>query len=582
MFKLIAFEIAKTDIEYYAEAQWLLEAYLLLRQYQVPLTRLNEFGAAPAKKLQSFIEKFEAFLSKHALAVPALNKFKQVSLSKTPFALFFLALMRLKAESNLEHVSSVFTSVFIPEDLARRHYVDSALRSRLHAYVNLKAYVEELRDFPTWQAFAEIAIPKTASLSEWVVLTRNILTLFAISMPRHFLEQLEAYFLPAAPYVSPCTYTEFIEHLQLFLQDTALDINLNAAYERYRADHITVALEPVRANPFIPMALQKEYKMFAAPIEVEEEQAISIPRASGQKKYSITSSDTLQHPEKLKLREQVGGAALLNEQSACPFKAFAHFQLGLRPMVQQDAWLNQKLKGIAIHRILEKIWQELKSQSALLSLSDPDLKALVHKVIFDVITNLSRGQQFFLPDTLAQLEIQRLQKLILLWLSLEKQRPDFTVIALEQKSFAYLGSLVVKLRIDRVDALASGQQIVIDYKTGVVNVKDWFSTPMKDMQLPLYLLSSQAQGALLAQVNVDPKFSGVVQEDIERFGEVKYTQAINSKNLADTEEAWKKIMMALADDIAAGRAHVSPQPGACDYCDLQAVCRIKERGVASC
>jgi ATP-dependent helicase/DNAse subunit B len=330
------------------------------------------------------------------------------------------------------------------------------------------------------------------------------------------------------------------------------------------------------------MALQKEYKMFAAPIEVEEEQAISIPRASGQKKYSITSSDTLQHPEKLKLREQVGGAALLNEQSACPFKAFAHFQLGLRPMVQQDAWLNQKLKGIAIHRILEKIWQELKSQSALLSLSDPDLKALVHKVIFDVITNLSRGQQFFLPDTLAQLEIQRLQKLILLWLSLEKQRPDFTVIALEQKSFAYLGSLVVKLRIDRVDALASGQQIVIDYKTGVVNVKDWFSTPMKDMQLPLYLLSSQAQGALLAQVNVDPKFSGVVQEDIERFGEVKYTQAINSKNLADTEEAWKKIMMALADDIAAGRAHVSPQPGACDYCDLQAVCRIKERGVASC
>ena len=580
MFQLIAFEIAKTDIEYYAEAQWLLEAYLLLRQYQVPLARLNEFTTTPAKKLQSFIEKFEAFLTDHQLAVPALNKKTQASLAQTPFALFFVALMRLKAESNLETVSSVFTSVFIPEELARRHYVDSQLRARLHAYVDLKTYVEELQDFPTWQAFAEIAIPKTASLSEWVSLTRKILTLFEISMPEHFLEQLQAYFVPAEPYVSSCTYSDFLEHLQLFLQDTALDINLNATYELYAEDYIALAPEPIRINPFIPMALEKEYKMFTAPIEAKESKPISMP--SGQKKYGVTLSDTLQHPEKLKLREQVGGAALLNEQSACPFKAFGHFQLGLRPMVQQDAWLNQKLKGIAIHRILEKIWQELKSQAALLSLSDADLKSIVHKFVVDVVKNLSRGQQFFLPDTLAQLEIQRLQKLILLWLSLEKQRPEFTAVALEQKSFAYLGPLVVKLRIDRVDALASGQQIVIDYKTGMVNVKDWFSTPMKDMQLPLYLLTSQAQGALLAQVNPEPKFSGVVQEDIERFSEVKYTEAINSKNLSETEEAWKKIMMALADDIAAGRASVQPQPGACDYCDLQAVCRIKEQGAASC
>ena len=45
-------------------------------------------------------------------------------------------------------------------------------------------------------------------------------------------------------------------------------------------------------------------------------------------------------------------------------------------------------------------------------------------------------------------------------------------------------------------------------------------------------------------------------------------------------EAWRTELARLARGFAAGEASVDPKRGACDYCDLQALCRIHEREAA--
>ena len=39
---------------------------------------------------------------------------------------------------------------------------------------------------------------------------------------------------------------------------------------------------------------------------------------------------------------------------------------------------------------------------------------------------------------------------------------------------------------------------------------------------------------------------------------------------------WEASLQRLAVEFMAGAASVTPQPGACDYCDLASLCRINE------
>ena len=62
-------------------------------------------------------------------------------------------------------------------------------------------------------------------------------------------------------------------------------------------------------------------------------------------------------------------------------------------------------------------------------------------------------------------------------------RPHFTVIATEKRLEATFADLTLQVQIDRIDKLDDGSEIIIDYKTGLVHIEDWFSTRL------LYLFS---------------------------------------------------------------------------------------------
>ena len=64
-----------------------------------------------------------------------------------------------------------------------------------------------------------------------------------------------------------------------------------------------------------------------------------------------------------------------------------------------------------------------------------------------------------------QIETERTQQLLAEWLNKEKERPPFTIIEKESWQTTQFAGLSFHLRADRVDQLADGSLMILDYKT---------------------------------------------------------------------------------------------------------------------
>jgi hypothetical protein len=47
-----------------------------------------------------------------------------------------------------------------------------------------------------------------------------------------------------------------------------------------------------------------------------------------------------------------------------------------------------------------------------------------------------------------------------------------------------------------------------------------------------------------------------------------------AQSWAEQREVWRVDLERLAQDVARGEASVDPMPGACQWCDFKAVCRV--------
>ena len=207
-----------------------------------------------------------------------------------------------------------------------------------------------------------------------------------------------------------------------------------------------------------------------------------------------------------------GGSSILKHQSLCPFRAFATNRLGAEALQAPADGISPALHGSLVHLVLEHFWRETGSQSALLSLSSGDLKARVHKHVEFVVSEDRSLQNR--PD-FKEVEARRLKRLVLRLLELEKQRGDFEVIGFEREIHHEIEGQTIRLFIDRVDRLPSGDELVIDYKTGRVTPAKWFGERPQDPQLPLYAISSESvpAGVAFAVLRDDEcTFKGVVRE----------------------------------------------------------------------
>jgi ATP-dependent helicase/nuclease subunit B len=269
-----------------------------------------------------------------------------------------------------------------------------------------------------------------------------------------------------------------------------------------------------------------------------------------------------------------GGTRILELQAKCPFRAFAEIRLGARSLEVSEAGLNARDRGSLLHIVLEHVWSAIGSQAELKAMSEESVRSVIRAGIEAAFRHKYHKGAFedAFEREVRLIEASRLEALVLEWLALEKTRSPFTVDSQEQKQRVAIGPLQFDARIDRVDRLTTGREVIIDYKTGDVSTEQWEGERPDSPQVPLYAIAHARPigAAAFARVQAgDCEFEGIAQEanalpDVER-GDV-------ATRLAE----WKLVFEKLADEFVAGDARVDPKtyPATCEYCQLEALCRI--------
>lgn len=276
-----------------------------------------------------------------------------------------------------------------------------------------------------------------------------------------------------------------------------------------------------------------------------------------------------------------GGARVLEFQAACPFRAFGELRLGAEPLEEPQAGIDRRVRGIVLHRALERFWSGLGSQEALLAL---DREACAQRIVASIEGALNDALPAAVGAKARALEREWQYRAIGGLLAIERTRAPFIVAETERELTGRIGGLEFRLRVDRVDAVG-GSRVVIDYKTGRTGSGAWRGARMDAPQLPLYaVLHPERPGAIaIAEAHgAGARFVGVGEESIALDG------LTPDHRFALTEERekgfdwpaitqrWWAWLDALARDFATGRAVVDPKLAAatCRRCHLGGLCRV--------
>jgi ATP-dependent helicase/nuclease subunit B len=277
-----------------------------------------------------------------------------------------------------------------------------------------------------------------------------------------------------------------------------------------------------------------------------------------------------------------GGTAIFKQQAACPFKAFAEIRLQAKPLESPTLGLRAQDRGKIIHRALEYIWRIILTSAKLAEYDNLAIEQLLTACISQAIHTVTGKEPAH--SRYLSLEADRLQNLLWHWMQLEKNRPPFKVIQLEEESTVVIGNLTIQLRVDRIDELAEGGQLIIDYKTGKNNqIKYWFGNRPEEPQLPLYCTTGfqNTLGIAFAEISADSlTLKGISKKNlgiasIKLINEIKY----NEHRLWDEQiQVWQSVLEKLANDFYQGHAQVQPKQAeeTCRHCHLHPLCRINE------
>jgi ATP-dependent helicase/nuclease subunit B len=353
------------------------------------------------------------------------------------------------------------------------------------------------------------------------------------------------------PHSLPARELQFAQHMIQRLQRSASSVVFS--YAQLQGD-----------NPNLPCSLISKLPQFAR-LPLDPKQVLHLDLLSIEEDFTIP----------LRSAELVsGGTAILTNQAKCPFKAFAEHRLRARALLETADGLDNKERGQIIHKVMELLWQMLKDQQKLLHLAPDILEQHIDKAIDSALAPLKQQLPDLFSDFIRDVEHTRLKRLVYTCLDWEKQRPAFTVSALEQSYSINLAGLDLQVRVDRLDQVAD-KKWVIDYKSSLPLSKPWNEDRPKESQLLLYALLDQQINTLLFMQLKNGKIScaGLSEEKQSITG-------ISSLKKEETwtmyRDTWQQQLTDLASEFIQGQC--APQPAQttlCQQCNFQNLCRFQ-------
>lgn len=265
-----------------------------------------------------------------------------------------------------------------------------------------------------------------------------------------------------------------------------------------------------------------------------------------------------------------GGTALLANQAKCPFRAFAAHRLKAKASRGMKDGLDPQERGQIMHKVMENLWRSLGSQQQLLSLDEQALDRCIEAAITHAI------EVFFIDknELLQDIELTRLKRLLQSCLVWEKQRPPFTVEAIEKDFTLRIHHLDFKVRVDRIDRVEGEVKWVIDYKSSIPAGQPWSEDRPTEPQLLLYALLDDSIKALLfiqlkgGQIS-SKSFS---EEDLNLPSNLSLKE---NERWSDYRERWQQQLDQLAEEFSKGYCAPQPlSPSICTQCEFQSLCRF--------
>jgi ATP-dependent helicase/nuclease subunit B len=272
-----------------------------------------------------------------------------------------------------------------------------------------------------------------------------------------------------------------------------------------------------------------------------------------------------------------GGASVLQLQAACGFRAFAEHRLGSKELESVELGMDALESGNVVHTVMEVFWGRVETQDALRKMIAAERERELDIAIDEGLKRIAQLSASDWDTAYVQLQRQRLQRLLLPWLEHELARPLFVVKRRENTTGdVQIGPLHLSIRMDRVDETAGGE-LLIDYKTGNVDTRDWLSDRPDAPQLPLYAVVSDAErlgGVAFAQLRVGKEmgWKGFAARD----GVLLNPKKLKAESFAAQVEDWREVLTNLAVQFATGNASVQPKsyPKTCNYCGQRLLCRV--------